>query len=220
VLLGFIQDPDWSPDGEWIAFESAGQIWKVKPNGDSLTEITTNVAHKFSPVWSADGNAIAYANHSGDPRGVWVDAFPVGNARLVIPYAYDPDWLPSSAIVACAYVGTGRRQLVISDTAGIPGPPILGFADLDIADVSVSSNGTRIVFHTLQTPNRDSDIWVVNTNGSGLQRLTHDGAMEPSWSPDGSMIVYVKYSRNGVGNSGNGKLWIMNSDGSNKHQLR
>lgn len=36
----------------------------------------------------------------------------------------------------------------------------------------------------------DSDIYVVNTDGTGLKRLTRDGMWNdrPSWSPDGSRI--------------------------------
>lgn len=32
--------PTWSPDGEWIAFSDNAQIYKIKVNGDSLTQLT------------------------------------------------------------------------------------------------------------------------------------------------------------------------------------
>ncbi|MEK6303708.1 MAG: HEAT repeat domain-containing protein [Acidobacteriota bacterium] len=37
-----------------------------------------------------------------------------------------------------------------------------------------------------------SDLWMVNINGTGLQRLTTDGtSYDPEWSPDGNEIVFT-----------------------------
>ncbi len=74
----------------------------------------------------------------------------------------------------------------------------------------------------------DSDIYVVNTDGTGLRRLTDDPGWEehPSWSPDGSKIAWVvgrvmpcvatPLPRGGAIDP---KIWVMNADGSGKVQL-
>ncbi len=49
----------WSPDGNWIAFNIYPQIYKIKSNGDSLTQLTTG-AGSFTPRWSPDGSRIAF----------------------------------------------------------------------------------------------------------------------------------------------------------------
>jgi TolB protein len=37
-------------------------------------------------------------------------------------------------------------------------------------------------------------LWVVNRDGHGLKRLTHvDGDVKPSWSPDGSELVFERF---------------------------
>lgn len=60
---------------------------------------------------------------------------------------------------------------------------------------------------------------VVNTDGSGLKMLAKGSGVlwHPSWSPDGSRIVYV------VCRAGDplasGVFWVMNADGSGKKRL-
>ncbi len=47
-------NPDWSVK-DWIIFEDPGfQLWKIKSNGDSLTQLTFQHQHNC-PKWSPDG---------------------------------------------------------------------------------------------------------------------------------------------------------------------
>jgi TolB protein len=62
----------------------------------------------------------------------------------------------------------------------------------------------------------DSDIWIMDFDGSNKKRLTDDPDDEfsPSFSPDGKKITYLK------GNYGRyGNLWVIDIDGSNKKML-
>jgi TolB protein len=59
------------------------------------------------------------------------------------------------------------------------------------------------------------DIYVVNVDGSGLQRLTVDPANDglPTWSPDGNAIAFVS------NRGGPWAVWAMTPDGAGKRQL-
>ena len=63
--------PDISPDGEWMVFSWGKQIWKVKVNGDSLTQLTFS-GENFYPRWSPDGKKIVFHVPLGDSAGVWM----------------------------------------------------------------------------------------------------------------------------------------------------
>ncbi|NJN55447.1 MAG: hypothetical protein HC804_12240 [Anaerolineae bacterium] len=76
-----------------------------------------------------------------------------------------------------------------------------------------SPDNSQIAFQSTRSGN--SDVYVMNADGSNVRRLTftdsYDGA--PSWSPDGRQLVFS--SRR----TGAYELWIMNADGSNQHRI-
>jgi Tol biopolymer transport system component len=71
----------------------------------------------------------------------------------------------------------------------------------------------KIAFVSVRDGNEE--IYVVNYDGSGLTRLTHNPFPdnEPNWSPDGSKIVYSSQRNNTM------DLYIINADGSGETSL-
>ena len=70
------------------------------------------------------------------------------------------------------------------------------FNPVDAFRATWSPDGSQLVLRAGSSAGGSErpDLWLVNVDGSGLQRLTNDLAAEetPAWSPDGSMIAIVK----------------------------
>ena len=71
------QPPQWSPDGEMIAFVSTSpygdhDVFVVRPDGSGLTNVTSSPGDDYSPVWSPDGERIAFVSTRDGDEEVYV----------------------------------------------------------------------------------------------------------------------------------------------------
>jgi len=101
------------------------------------------------------------------------------------------------------------------------------------AEATITRDGKHIVFTS--TRNGDLDIYTMDTDGGNVTQLTHELGYDggPFWSADGKKIVYraehpktpeeiADYKTllaQGLIRPGNLEIWVMNADGSNKHQV-
>jgi Tol biopolymer transport system component len=113
---GTFMSLDLSPDGQWIAFDLLGHIYRMPAAGGNATAITQNsgVALNFDPAISPDGRSIAFISDRSGQNNVWVMRADGTGARIVFADTetrfVDPAWAPDgkSVVAVRVYPTPGR----------------------------------------------------------------------------------------------------------------
>jgi Tol biopolymer transport system component len=70
---GLDDGPDYSPDGEWIYFNSERtghmQIWRMKPDGSSQEQVISDDMNDWFPHISPDGQWMVFLAYAADVKG-------------------------------------------------------------------------------------------------------------------------------------------------------
>lgn len=193
-----------------------------------VTTAVSGLGGAVRPTPSPDGRMIAFVRRENTRSQLYVRNLETGEERMIyadldrdvqetwaVTGLYpNMDWTPDSRSIVFWAGGKIRRvnadgsgaaeiPFVIDDTRGqLPAPhPVIPVAQ-DNVEVTmarfaeVSPDGRTVVFESL------GHLYTMPASGGVMRRLTNeDEAFElyPSWSRDGSRIVYVRWTDEGLG---------------------
>ena len=181
--------PRWSPAGDWILFRNLGKIYRIMPDGTSLTQITTppantpdNFGHDY---WNA--NTIVFGRGTGAGPGQIVGIYlqDIATATLTGPVlagsmpvvSHDGKLLASEVKIA-----TGPALLHYINIYAIPAMQFMyrfGFAYgpsnpsiSNAAHFAFSADDARLLFSAIPPNETEREIYSIKLDGSDLKRLT------------------------------------------------
>jgi Tol biopolymer transport system component len=194
-----------------LAYEAAGSIYMISPDGGAPSLLHTGLLPAFSP----DGTRIVFAQTPSDPLGpltIWVADADGTNARQIgtSPGPRKFSWSPDGTRIAfVSDDGSGFSVVVLKADGG--GSTTVSYDASASGPPSWSPDGTELAF----TTTNDADIAVAKADGSGRRLLIQDSTRDvaPSWSPHGSQIAFLREA------NGAFRLYSIQADGTHLHQL-
>jgi len=189
--------PAWCSGGTKIAFRSNrdgnSEIYIMDPDGSNQTRLTNDPGADLEPVCATGRSADAlactkiafFSDRDGDGE-VWIMETD-GTALMNLTNNDDFDCSPAMASQCLQYSivtdrGGGSNDIYLIDFDGTNVTPLVTGPG-DEFQSSMSPDGSRVVYDTDQ--NGNWDIYIVNTSGTGTNRLTIHSADDelPVWRP-------------------------------------
>jgi len=197
-----ISDPEFSPDGRWIAFMSnhsgASKIWLVAPTGGEPRMLIQGQQSESSPQWSPDGKQIAFLSGRDGQSDIWVANVDGGAPKPVTnekSAKHGIRWSPDGSRIA--YIGNRDKKQDIYIVAASGGEARQLTQNTNEWDENRwapawSPDGLHIAFVSNRSEYYADDLWLIDADGSHLKKLTTNVRVmtDPMWSPDGKYIAF------------------------------
>ncbi len=208
----------WSPDGAYIAFRALTDYkgsWYLSifdTMDASLERLTASVSADSYPTWSPDSTHIAFM-HNSNLYTIKIDG--TGLTQLV-EAGEDPVWSPNSdKIIFICYSSLSHLEICSIDPTGSNFIQLTDDLDTIKRRPVWSPDGRKIAFEAVVVSENNFEIFVMDSDGTNLIRLTHNPAYdgEITWSPDNKSIAFASEQ------DGDSDIYSINVDGSNLVQL-
>ncbi len=154
------------------------------------------------PIADDSGNEIAqvFVGSLASPQ----DAQPITTLEGA---ASHPSWSPDGNSIVFSADVDGDQEILIINPDGSSPRQLTDNTARDF-DPSFSPDGKQIVYASDVDSPGFTEIYVMNTNGGDITRLTEvPNCYSPAWSPDGAHIAYVSDQQ------GDGDIYVMDANG-------
>ncbi len=199
----FEANPVYSPDGDWVLFESDvtgnRDLWLIPASGGEPRQLTSDKGFDSAPFWSPDGTKIVFESDRTGFKHIWIIDLnsPESGPEPLTSGTWndaDPVWSPDGNWIA--YESSRDKDmgtdLWMSSTAdGSATRLTTSGSGIYLRTADWSPDGTRLVCES-NLEDDGSALYTLQVEGGALTRITSEDDYEghPAWSPDGTEIVY------------------------------
>ena len=183
----------WAPNGESIAFVSAG-IWLIEPDGTNLRRVGESGVF---PVWSPDSSQIAYRVSEGTSGSlIRILSLASGSTRDLVQ-GQNFRWSPDGTRLAYEHLGGGTCRIqirIVTIRSGAQRAVACGLVP------NWSPDGRRIAFARFGATSSSGSLWVVQARAGKPRRLARqyllpDDYWTATWSEDSKWIAFQRGAR-------------------------
>ena len=214
----WLRYPAISPDGQTLAFTYQGDLWRVPVSGGEALRLTHHPAHDHAPVWSPDGQSIAFASDRFGNVQIFIMPAAGGEPRRLTfhstnetPFTFTPD---GSHVVfgASRLDHPDNRQFPSGSLPELYQVPVEGgrvsqLLTLPAEDVAFSQDGRFVVYHDrkggeniwrkYQNSSITRDLWVWDRQSNTHRQLTdadHE-SRSPVLVPGSDQVYFLSEER-------------------------
>lgn len=204
-------EPAWSPNNRRIAFWAAltgtRDLFTIPVDGGAPVAVTNDAAVDWGARWSGDGRYLYFTSDRGGAMNIWrirIDestGVPQGQPEPVTQGVTAAEHVTvardgSRIAFRSSQASTNPAAIAFDETAERLGAPkLLIDRTGNLLPTAVSPDGKWLAYWNIG--DHQEDIFVSQTDGTGLRRVTDDAARDrlPVWSDDGREILF--YSNRG-----------------------
>lgn len=192
----------FSPDGKMVAFSStksgSRNIWIKQPESGSAVQVTKDLFNNQNPIWSPDGNEIAFfsergnqSGSNGNVTGIWriptlggtaISVTSVGDGGSQLRY-----WSKSGKIY---YESKGNLFAANVESGGVDEITNFSPKDSQIKNINISTDEKQIAYLK-----KEDNVWkILSSPASGgepeLIAESSTDVFSLVWHPDNKRVLY------------------------------